>query len=98
MPNTETAHRVLRISMMALDALKAIGDLTNGVIKSKAALKAMEAVHVINAIVASIDKGLDGKVSLEQVEKDLSAFLIGVAKNDALADAAVDAKFPQGSD
>jgi hypothetical protein len=97
----DKAKKALDVAGHGLQALETIGDLARGGLSAQGFSddrldKATDALHTIVSIVSAIRGGLEGTVSLEQIDAEIKKVASSLADNDAAAQGDLDAKFPTG--
>lgn len=96
MPNT-TATKVLTISAMALEAVGTVAAHAKSVLGSNHTVDQLSDIaKTLVAVVDAVRHGLESTATAADVELALASLVTGISSNNANADAAIDAKFPQG--
>lgn len=90
MSATKTAKEVLHVAASALDALQVIQTLTR-----TGGDKAASALATIGVIVSAVFDGLEGTIDPKEVDAAIEKLRTSLAGNDAVAFAALAAKFPR---
>jgi len=79
----------LRLARLSLDALSVISSLVGGATSQSAA----SVITIIKVIIAALEDGFEGKVTVEEVERHLQQLKANLMTNDQAADAALKKKF-----
>lgn len=88
------AKNVLDVAAAGLGGLETIGELAVDLLGHELPPAVTDGLKVITSIVDSVKKGIDGSISVQQVEDDLKAHQDRQAANDKAAHDAIDAKYP----
>lgn len=85
----DNKDEALEMAGVAVETLNVIAQIVGGAASNTAA----GVITVVRVILASLQEGFDGKITADQVRKDLKKFANSIDINDAAADSALDKKF-----
>jgi hypothetical protein len=95
---TKDATKVLSLASAGLSSLETIGELIKPFLGSGSGVaeeKIVGVLRIIASIVTSLENGLNGKVSVEDVHDSLVVLRTQLATNDHQTQLDIDVKFPK---